>query len=139
METFISIIIPNYNGSATIGKCLDAVFASRYGNFEVVVVDDCSTDGSAEVILNYAARDRRVRLIANPKNLGMVENWNLCLAEAKGEYIKYVFADDFLTSPEALQKRIGSSAAACGGMSKMASRQPPARPGRSSACSSPAI
>jgi len=50
MEKRISVIIPNRNGSATIGKCLEAVFASDYKNFEVIVADDCSTDDSVEII-----------------------------------------------------------------------------------------
>ena len=61
MEKRISIIIPNYNMSATIGKCLEAAFASKYGNFEVVVVDDCSNDNSIEVIGKYPCRLIRLK------------------------------------------------------------------------------
>ena len=50
MEKRISIVIPNYNMAATVGKCLDAAFASNYANLEVIVVDDCSEDNSVEVI-----------------------------------------------------------------------------------------
>ena len=49
MEKLISLVIPNYKGSATIGKCLNAAFASQYGNFEVILADDCSTDDSIEI------------------------------------------------------------------------------------------
>lgn len=55
-EKCISVIIPNYNGSATIGKCIEAALASQYGNFEVIVVDDCSTDNSVEIIRNYPCK-----------------------------------------------------------------------------------
>ena len=100
----ISVCVPNYNFAEFLPRAIDSVLQQTFPDFEFLIIDDCSTDGSAEVIHNYAARDRRIRFIANPENLGMVGNWNLCLAEAKGEYIKYVFADDFLISPEALQK-----------------------------------
>jgi len=53
MVKLISIVIPNYNGSSTIGKCIEAALNSHYGNFEVVVVDDCSTDNSVEIITSY--------------------------------------------------------------------------------------
>jgi len=56
VETYISIIIPNYNGSATIGRCLAAASSSRYAPFEIVVVDDSSTDDSAEIIGRYPCR-----------------------------------------------------------------------------------
>ncbi len=66
MEKFISVIIPNYNGSSFIGKCLEAAFASDYGNFEVVVVDDCSTDNSVEIIKRYPCRLVRLEKHAGP-------------------------------------------------------------------------
>ncbi len=57
---FISVIIPNYNGEKTIGRCLDAAFASQYTNFEVVVVDDCSADSSTTIIEKYPCRLMRL-------------------------------------------------------------------------------
>ncbi|TAL24620.1 MAG: glycosyltransferase, partial [Nitrospirae bacterium] len=56
MHKLISVIIPNYNGEATIGKCLEAVFSSEYDKFEVVVVDDCSNDNSVEIIKRFPCR-----------------------------------------------------------------------------------
>ena len=53
---FISVIIPNHNGEKTIGRCLEAAFASKYPSFEVVVVDDCSSDGSTTIIEKYPCR-----------------------------------------------------------------------------------
>ncbi len=66
MEKFISVIIPNYNGGSFIGKCLEAAFASDYENFEVVVVDDCSTDNSVEIIKRYPCRLVRLEKHAGP-------------------------------------------------------------------------
>ena len=56
MGRSISVIVPNYNGGRTIGRCLEALFASSYDNFEVIVVDDCSSDGSAEIIRRFPCR-----------------------------------------------------------------------------------
>ena len=53
MNKRISVIIPNYNGSSTIGRCLEAALSSEYDNFEVIVTDDCSTDNSVEIIKNF--------------------------------------------------------------------------------------
>lgn len=53
MNKRISVIIPNYNGSFTIGRCLEAAFSSEYDNFDVIVTDDCSTDNSAEIIKEF--------------------------------------------------------------------------------------
>ena len=55
MNKRISVIIPNYNGSSTIGRCLEAAFSSEYDNFEVIVTDDCSADNSAAIIKNFRA------------------------------------------------------------------------------------
>ena len=61
MEKRISIVIPNYNMASTVGKCLEAAFASKYGNFEVVVVDDCSDDNSIDVIEKYPCKLIRLK------------------------------------------------------------------------------
>lgn len=87
-ERFISVIIPVHNGSATIGRCLDAVFASRYANFEVVVVDDCSTDGSADIIRQYPCR-----LIRLDAHAGASAARNAGARNAAGGYLFFIDAD----------------------------------------------
>ncbi len=61
MEKKISIVIPNYNGAKTIGKCLTAAFSSNYSNFEVIVVDDCSDDNSVEIIKGFPCKLLRLK------------------------------------------------------------------------------
>lgn len=80
MNKLISVIIPNYNGSSTIGKCLKSAFSSKYDNFEVLAVDDCSTDNSAEIIKSFPCR-----LIALDKNSGASKARNTGAYNSSGE------------------------------------------------------
>ncbi|MCX6896879.1 MAG: glycosyltransferase, partial [Verrucomicrobia bacterium] len=85
-------------------ECLDSVLAQDFTDFELLIGDDCSTDGTAEIAARYAAKDARVHSWRNAKNLGQAANLNLCLREARGEFIKVVFADDKLLAPHALRR-----------------------------------
>ena len=80
------------------------MLAQDFKDFELLIVDDCSTDGTAEIVRPFCARDPRIRFLGNPKNLGMVNNWNRCLEEARGKYAKFLFGDDRLCHPQALGK-----------------------------------
>ena len=102
----LSVCIPSYNQAQYIRAALDSVLEQAYADFELLVIDDCSTDGTREIVAGYAARDQRVRMIANTVNRGMVCNWNACLEEARGEYVKFVFGDDLLVSSEALGRMV---------------------------------
>jgi glycosyltransferase involved in cell wall biosynthesis len=102
MTPAISVCVPTYNGEKYLRECLDSVLAQTFDNFEVVAVDDDSSDGTVEILEAYAARDRRVRLFRNPQNLGLVNNWNHCMDLARGEWIKFVFQDDRI-EPSCLQ------------------------------------
>jgi glycosyltransferase involved in cell wall biosynthesis len=90
----VSVCVPVYNGAAYLRECLDSVLAQDYGAFEVLVVDDCSSDDSATIVAEFAARDRRVRHVRNPRNLGLVGNWNRCVELANHDWIKFIFQDD---------------------------------------------
>jgi glycosyltransferase involved in cell wall biosynthesis len=88
MEKFISIVIPNYNGASTIGKCLEAALASRYGAFEIVVVDDCSSDDSVEIIKRFPCR-----LISLDKRSGAAAARNRGAESSKGDVLFFIDAD----------------------------------------------
>ena len=79
-KPFISIIIPAFNRAKTIGYCLDSVLHQTYKNIEVIIVDDCSTDETVEVVKRYA--DDRVRCITLPKNMGAQAARNKGIQEA---------------------------------------------------------
>jgi glycosyltransferase involved in cell wall biosynthesis len=84
----ISVIIPNYNGARAIGECLDAVFSSDHGDFEVVVVDDCSTDRSVEVIRRFPCS-----LIVLERNSGAGVARNIGARNSSGEVLFFIDSD----------------------------------------------
>ena len=94
MDEKISICIPAYNNETVIGPTIEAILCQSYKNFELIIVDDASTDDTVKVINNY--QDERIRLYRNEKNLGMVGNWNRCVELTTSEFIKLVCADDIL-------------------------------------------
>jgi glycosyltransferase involved in cell wall biosynthesis len=100
----VSVLVPTYNYARYLPEAIESVLGQDFQDFELLIGDDCSTDGSREVIARYAAKDGRIRFQIHPTNLGMVQNWNWCLSEARGEYIKFLFGDDKLASREALAK-----------------------------------
>jgi len=88
----VSVIMPAYNGAALIGETLASVAAQSFPDFEVVVVDDCSTDATREVVRAFP--DTRIRLIEAPRNAGPVHARNLALSHARGRYIAGLDQDD---------------------------------------------
>ncbi len=100
----VSVCIDLYNYADFLPEAIDSVLRQTMEDYEIVIVDDRSTDRSWEVALTYAARDPRIVVRQNPVNLGMVRNRNVCLALARGEYVKFLHADDFLCSPFALSR-----------------------------------
>lgn len=100
----VSVCIPSYNCAPFIGAAIESVLEQRYTDFELLIIDDCSTDASCEVIAGFLERDPRIVFLRNERNLGMVANWNRCIELARGEYIHYMFADDLFASPDCLQK-----------------------------------
>src|ERR1700709_90296 len=95
-RTRLSVCIPVYNGERYLDECLRSVRDQTHADFEVVIVDDCSTDGTRDVVGHHAAQDERIRLSVNAHNRGLVGNWNRCLELASGEWIKFLFQDDVL-------------------------------------------
>jgi glycosyltransferase involved in cell wall biosynthesis len=102
----ISVLVPVFNGEKYLAECLDSVLAQDFSDYELLISEDCSTDGTVAVIERYAARDPRIRWWRNPVNLGPVANLNFCLRQARGEFIKFVFADDKLLAPSALRQMV---------------------------------
>ncbi|WP_303979043.1 SP_1767 family glycosyltransferase [Streptococcus danieliae] len=91
----ISIVVPVYNVSGYLRRCLDSILKQTYGQFEVILVNDGSTDGSGLICQDYATKDSRIRLV-HQENQGPSAARNLGLQLAQGEYVTFVDADDFL-------------------------------------------
>ena len=90
----VSVCIPTYKGAATIGPAIASVLAQTFADFELLVIDDGSPDGTADVVAGFS--DPRLRYLRNPVNLGPEGNWNRCLDEARGHYFKLLPHDDLL-------------------------------------------
>ena len=108
MKPFVSICIPTYNGAKYLRECLDSILAQTFTDFEVLLVDDQSSDETLSIVQEYAAKDERIYVKQNEQNLGLVGNWNRCIELAQGEWIKFVFQDD-LIAPECLEKMLAVS------------------------------
>ena len=92
----LSVTIPNYNHAKFLPQCLDSILQQSVQPFEILVLDDCSTDNSVEVIQTYARKHPHIRLHRNPKNLGAVANMKLGFELARGDYLCGPSADDAL-------------------------------------------
>jgi glycosyltransferase involved in cell wall biosynthesis len=90
----VSVCVPTYNGAAYLKECLAGIQAQTFTDFEVIIVDDESTDATLSIAKEFVRQDSRFRIHPNPKRLGLVGNWNRSLELARGEWIKFVFQDD---------------------------------------------
>ena len=93
-QPLVSVILPVYNGAALLGRALDSVLHQTFAAWEVVAVDDGSTDGSYEALQRWAARDCRVRAIRLAENNGVGAARNVAIQNARGPLISYLDQDD---------------------------------------------
>jgi hypothetical protein len=91
--------LPVYNKAPYLRECLDSILAQTFTDFEIIAVDDASTDGSWDILREYAARDRRFRLFRHEPNQGVLAARKHCFEEARGNYMTFVDADD-LVAPD---------------------------------------
>jgi len=90
----VSVLMTAYNREEYIAEAIESVLASTYTNFELIIVDDCSTDKTVPISEKYVEADKRVKLFANDKNLQQFPNRNKAASYASGKYIKYFDSDD---------------------------------------------
>jgi glycosyltransferase involved in cell wall biosynthesis len=91
----VSIGLPVYNGERFLAQALDSLLGQTLGDLELVISDNASTDRTAAICGDYAARDRRIRYFRQTSNLGVTRNWNFVALQARGRYFKWASANDF--------------------------------------------
>lgn len=103
MNDLVSIIMPSYNTASYIRETIQSVLDQTYQNWELIIVDDCSTDNTDEVIASI--QDERIRYLKNEKNSGAAVSRNRALREATGRWIAFLDSDD-LWMPEKLERQV---------------------------------
>ena len=103
MDNLVSVIIPCYNAEKTIEKALDSIINQTYRNLEIITIDDGSTDRTPGILNSYSARDKRVKVVRNERNIKLIETLNKGIGLASGEYIVRMDADD-IAVPERIEK-----------------------------------
>ena len=106
-QPLVSVVTPFHNGGAYLSQCIESVLGQSYSTFEYILSDNCSTDGSGEIVERYARSDSRIRLVRQPRFLSQVQHYNRALAEIAEDsvYCKMVQADDSIF-PECLQSMV---------------------------------
>ena len=94
MTPTVSVISPAHQAERYVGATIESVLSQSYQEWEYVLVDDCSTDGTAGIIERYARADRRIRMLRNPANLGPAGTRNRGVREATGRYLAFLDSDD---------------------------------------------
>lgn len=104
-QPLVSVIMPAYNAERYLNEAVESILCQTFRDFELIVIDDCSTDGSLAILKSFAARDERVSLLENAQNLGVTPTLNHGIQAARGEYIARMDADD-ISLPDRLEKQV---------------------------------
>ena len=101
----ISVGIPVYNGEKFVRKSIESVLRQTYGNFELIISDNASTDSTSDICTEFLTKDSRIKFVRQDKNMGSIWNFNFLLQKAVGEYFVWVAADTIIL-PEFLERNI---------------------------------
>ncbi|WP_051420537.1 glycosyltransferase family 2 protein [Helicobacter pametensis] len=96
-KTIFSIIIPLYNTRPYLARCLDSAINQTFEDIEIIIVDDCGNDGSIGIAQDYAKRDKRIKIIHNPHNLGTFHSRIEGMKMAQGSYVLFLDSDDYIS------------------------------------------
>lgn len=103
----VSVLMTSYNREKYIGEAIESVLASTFKDFQLIIVDDCSTDNTVAIANEFKQQDPRVKVFVNEKNLGDYYNRNRAASYAIGKYIKYLDSDDVMY-PNCLEVMVNS-------------------------------
>lgn len=101
----VTVLMPAYNAEKYIETAIESILNQTYKDFEFIIVNDCSTDSTLDIIERYAKQDKRIKIISNKENQKIAQTLNNGLKEAKGKYIARLDADDW-SYPERLEKQV---------------------------------
>ena len=119
LSPLVSIGIPVYNGEKTIDTCIKSVLNQTYGNIEIIISDNCSSDSTATICRDFANLDSRITLVVQDENIGPVSNFDFVLSRSTGTYFMWLAADDFKSQDfievnlDFLQKNLEYVASTC--------------------------
>lgn len=102
IKPLVSVLMTAYNRERYIREAIESVLSSTYANFELIIVDDGSSDNTLDIANDYGKKDNRIRVYANERNLGDYPNRNKAASYARGKYLKYVDSDDMIV-PETIE------------------------------------
>ena len=102
----VSVIIPNYNNEKYLNKCIDSVLAQTFPIQEVIIYDDCSTDGSKEILKEYESRESRVRVIYGEVNVGVSVARDTAIKATSTDYVCMLDADDYFFSNKKIENEM---------------------------------
>jgi glycosyltransferase involved in cell wall biosynthesis len=95
-EIKLSIGLPVYNGEKFIRKCIDSLLAQTFTNFELIISDNASTDNTSKICQEYLKKDKRIRYICQESNIGLHQNFDFVLEQAKNEFFMWIGVDDYI-------------------------------------------
>lgn len=104
-KPLISVVLPSYNGEEFLKQSIESVINQTYSNWELIIVNDCSTDKTLEIASGYAKKDDRIRVIANDVNKKLPASLNIGFRQARGEYFTWT-SDDNYFYPQAFEKMV---------------------------------
>jgi len=105
-QTLVSVILSTFNREKYVKKAINSVLNQTYKNIEIIIVDDCSSDGTLKIVSEYCNKDSRIIILKNEINFGIPKSWNKGITAAKGKYIARLDDDDFWTDPKKLEKQV---------------------------------
>ena len=105
MDEKISILMPSYNYASYIREAIESVIKQTYTNWELIIIDDASTDSSLGIIKEYLRKDPRIKLVINEKNLGLAKTLKKGISFAESSWIAFLECDDIF-QPTSLEKKI---------------------------------
>ena len=94
MEDKVTVVTPTWNSAKYIRETIESVQAQTYQNWEMIIVDDCSTDNTVDIVKDIAKKDTRIRLIEQKENQGAAIARNIAVQKGIGRYVAYLDSDD---------------------------------------------